>query len=470
MSNEETPRRWPRVLGAVLASSVLLLTGAATAGVYYFQGVVSNIESGTDGNFASESFSATPGDPINIVLMGSDTRDGANSSGYGSASEIQGARSDTTILLHVSGDRQRAMGVSIPRDSLVQLADCKGHNGEVVAGRVTRFNEAFDVGGPGCSVKTLEELTGVNISHYLVVDFAGFKDIVNAVDGVEVCLKKPIKDKDARLDLPAGVQTVKGEDALAYVRARKALGDGSDISRIERQQEFLSSAIRKATSMGVVTNPAMLADVLTAGTKSLTADPGLANFDSIRALAINLSEVKPSQVTFATVPINYNDDGGTVSWQTANADELWSAIKSDTPWPPGPSNGTDGEPLQTPTSAITVNGINATGTPGEARRAVELLGGVGYNEGELTTDPSTSLSEIRYNPDVAAQVQAARTLQASTGVAIQPTSTSTGAAITLVVGTNYDFALQPVRVKVTKSAATDAAKPRVASGEVVCAG
>lgn len=333
MSAEQQPvkkRRWSRILAAVLSVGILGATGTAAFMGYFYNQLEINADSSV--NWQSGK-GAEPGAPINIVLMGSDTREGKNSKGYGDPKLLEGARSDTTILLHISGDRTRALAVSIPRDSKVQLPMCKNKEGVMVGGQVDRFNEAFDIGGPSCTVKAIEQLTGIQADHFAVVDFTGFKRVVNALDGVEVCLEKAVDDPKSKLKLPAGKSVIKGEQALGFVRARQTLSDGSDISRIERQQEFLSSAMRKAVSLDTITNPVKLFEVLKATTSTLTTDPALASMDAMQELALNVSELRPDDVTFATVPIDYNDDMATVSWN-ANANALWDAIKNDQPWPP----------------------------------------------------------------------------------------------------------------------------------------
>lgn len=323
-------RHWGRIFAGFVSMCILAATGMSAFGFYFLNQL--DINADQSANWQATR-TAQPGDPINIILMGSDTREGKNSKGYGKPHEIEGARSDTTIILHVSGDRTRALAVSVPRDMMVDLPMCKNKDGAMVGGYQARINEAFDLGGPSCTVKTIEQETGIKADHFAVVDFTGFKGVVNALDGVEVCLEKAVFDKDSKLDLPAGKSVVKGEQALAFVRARKALADGSDISRIERQQEFLSSAMRKAVSLDTIKNPVKLYQVLEAATKTLTVDPGLASMEDMQDLAINLSELRPDDVTFATVPFVYNDDMATVS-MSPKAEELWTAIQYDQPWPP----------------------------------------------------------------------------------------------------------------------------------------
>lgn len=460
-------RKWPRVVTGVLSAAVLCATAGFGVVGHYALDIADNITVGNDGNFPTPISTPGPeaGAPINILVMGSDTREGKNAKGHGSAKDIVGARSDTTLLLHISGDRTRAMAVSIPRDSLVDIASCKDKDGKLVGGAPDRFNAAFMYGGPGCAVKTVQEQTGVQIDHYVVVDFTGFKGVVDALGGVEICLSKEVADPDSKLYLPSGKSLVKGEDALAFVRARETLSDGTDIARIQRQQDFLSSAIRKATSAGVLTNPAQLYQVLSAGTKSLTTDEGLANFDALQELALNISGVKPDSIVFATVPWMANSDEETISWVPSQADQLWDAMKTDSQWPPAATPGLDGKPLYTPPSEVTVNVYNATGIEGNGLKASQILEPEGYTiPVTSSTTKLVTTSTIEYNPASSEQTEMARTLATQTGATLKEVKRDpAGTSIKLLVGPDFPTKLKPVvTVKAPDSAAAPA-KPRKAS-------
>lgn len=457
-------------MAATLSCLTLVATAGCAGAVYLANGLTNEIQVGSDGNFQSVS-NVQPGAPINIVLMGSDTREGKGNSGkYGSKDDIAGARSDTTIILHISGDRQRAMAVSIPRDSRVTLPTCKAADGTTKGGVEDRFNAAFENGGPGCTVKAVQELTGIPIDHYVVVDFAGFKGVVEALDGVDVCLKHSVNDPDSRLVMAAGNHTVRGDTALAFVRARKQIGDGSDLGRIERQQEFLSSAIRKATSAGVVTNPAQLYSVLQAAAKSITTDPALANFDSMKDLALQMSEIKPSSIVFATVPTTYDDNFSTVSWVPSESKELFDALKYDQEWPIPPTTGLDGQPLRTAPADILINVQNASGITGEGTKYANILADERYQIGSITSASKKSQSVILYNPKIEDQAEAARTLSYATGVPTRETSSQTGTAITLLVGTDIPGTLKPVVATPKPSPAINGAKPRSAEKKICSEG
>lgn len=209
---------------------------------------------------------------LNVLVVGSDQRGGKNAK-YG---KFPGERTDTIMLAHISPKRDNAMVVSFPRDSMVQLPQCQAKQGlPGQQAHLGMINESFNSGGIACTWKTVESLTGIHVDHFVKVDFTGFKGMVDAVGGVEVCVPEPIHDKKALLTLPAGRQTLKGEQALGYVRTRYSLGDGSDIGRIQRQQMFIASMVKKVMSGETLTDPARLFGFLDAATKSVTTDPGL---------------------------------------------------------------------------------------------------------------------------------------------------------------------------------------------------
>ncbi|MER7584991.1 LCP family protein [Kitasatospora sp. NPDC097691] len=278
----------------------------------------------------------------NILLIGSDDRSGSNGS-YGGQAGTE--RSDTTILLHLAADRKHATAVSVPRDVMVTVPACEKPDGTRSKPVLMQFNQAFETGGPACSIRTVEQLSGIRIDHYVILDFSGFKTIVNAIGGVEVCVPQPIHDKDAKLDLPAGRQTLRGEQALGYVRARESLGDGSDTQRMGRQQQFLAALIRKVESQGVLLNPARLWPVLNAATSSVRADSGLSSLGALYDLTQDLRGIPSANVVFLTAPRRpYRYDSDRDEFVQPQTGQLFTALRDDLPVsvrPPGsaPSSG-----------------------------------------------------------------------------------------------------------------------------------
>ncbi|SCK11211.1 LCP family protein [Streptomyces sp. WMMB 322] len=294
-------RLWLRT--AAVGASVLVLTAAGLGWTLYNK-LDGNIRTdlGTERElkqYEAQRPDPSPGKAENILLLGSDSRRGGNSR-YGR--DQGGQRSDTAILLHIAADRRSATGVSLPRDLMVRIPACTGKDGSRTKARFAQFNTAFETGGAACTIRTVESLTGLRVAHHLVLDFTGFKSLVDRVGGVEVCLPGAVRDREAKLELPAGRQTLGGEDALGYVRARHGLGNGSDTDRMSRQQQFLGSLVKKVRSNGVLLNPAKLYPVLQSATSALTADQGLDSLSELYELAHGVRNIPEDQVRFLTVP------------------------------------------------------------------------------------------------------------------------------------------------------------------------
>lgn len=444
------PRRWGRIVTGVAAGAVL---ATSLAGIG-FDVLYDRLE----GNITAVDISEVVGrdtvparvideqgnyTPMNILLMGSDTRQGQTSNNFGDPDIYTGERSDTTILLHLSADRSFATAVSIPRDTWVMLPECpRTGSDERAGGFEGKFNTAFEIGGPGCTVKLVEQMTGLTIDHFAVVDFAGFTNVVNALGGVEVCLTQAVDDPQSKLVLPAGTSIVDGEQALAFVRARKTLGDGSDLSRIKRQQSFLSSMIREASSTQLLLNPVRLYSVLDAATSSLTADPGFAKLEVLQDVALSVRGMQPNDITFLTMPWVERGDGENVVMDSEAAAAVWQSMVDDEPWlKPGKDKGPK---LTVAPEEITVTVLNGSGVPGRAREVADALTAQGFTVVSVgdADRPDYATSEVRFGPD---STEAAKTVLAaltgSTGVEAADATT-----ITIVVGANYS-GVEDVNVK-----------------------
>ncbi len=436
-------RRWPKVVAAVASGAILAVTavGAGVTSVLgQLEGNITALDisdqtgstvTSTDSVVVDETTGETA--PFNVLLMGSDSRAGKGNKGYGSSSKFGTAeRSDTTILLHVSADRSQAVAVSIPRDTLIDLPTCKDSNGKPISGGTGKFNEAMSRGGPGCTLKAVENMTGMSIDNFMVVDFGGFKAITEAVGGVEICLSQPVNDPLSGLKLSAGKHIISGEEALAFVRARKTLGDGSDTSRIRRQQAFLSSMAKKVLSSGTLLNPAALLGVLNAATQSLTADPQLANIDNLRELVVSMKDLRPSNITFTTMPWYPAGDGANVLMNKKKAKALLTAIKNDTPWPPKAAN--DQPLLRTVPENIRVEVINGTGLKGAGKSAKKALREQGFIVVNVKNGDPVAATTIIYDPE---WDNSARTLAYSAGATMLEPVAGTGSTLQLVIGPDF---------------------------------
>ncbi|MFJ6073785.1 LCP family protein [Streptomyces sp. NPDC093065] len=328
-------RRRRRRLGIAGIAVVVLAGGASAVGWAVYAKLNGNITSDEAAatelaRYEKERPTSLVRGAQNVLLIGSDSRSGDGNSRYGRDSGTE--RSDTTILLHLAAGRDSATAVSLPRDLMVKIPACHRPDGSLTQPVFTQFNYAFATGGSACSIRTVEKLTGIRIDHHVVVDFEGFKEMVDALDGVEVCLRKPVDDKDAKLKLPAGRVTLDGEQALGYVRARKSLGDGSDTDRMDRQQRFLGALVNKVQSNGVLLNPVKLYPVLDAATSSLTTDPNLANLRGLYDLVRGLRGIPTERVQFLTVPReSYAGDANRDQLVQPDAEKLFTRLRTDEP-------------------------------------------------------------------------------------------------------------------------------------------
>ena len=428
----------------VAISSGVILIVASVAGIFGFaaRNLAENIEA-LEVIDSPRPVSETG--PLNILLMGTDTRTDQGG-GFGSEVEYGGpGRSDTTILIHLSNDRKSAIAVSIPRDSVVNIPACTKEDGTTVAERTDIFNSAFSSAGPACTVKTIETLTGITINHAVIVDFIGFSNVVDALGGIKICLTEAIDEpvqSGAGIQLPAGVQVVDGKDALGLMRARYTLADGSDLKRIERQQELLSLTIDQITDMNLITDLPALYRVLNAATSSLRMDPGLSDLDSLVTLSTSLSSMGSENVSFLTVPYELTPDGNRVQW-TESANQLWSAIINDTGWPPSevvavettaPSPETENIVVKpSDVSAIVLNGTRRAGF---AALTSDFLKTQGVNIAEVGNAPNkdTAESVIVHTSGNALKAQLIGQLLGISNIAEDPELT--GADVAIILGNN----------------------------------
>ncbi|GGC11136.1 transcriptional regulator [Cellulomonas carbonis] len=385
---------------ALLATAGLSFgaTGLAAAYVNIENNISTADISHLTGDRPQDSAASNPddldaGQPINLLVMGSDVRDGENATIGG---DVEGMRSDTTILVHISAERDRVELVSIPRDSHVDIPECERGDGSTTRARDTRFNEAFSLGGQSgevtdaaaCTIRTVQSLTGVAIDRWVVVDFAGFISMVDALGGIPMCIPTDMRSAEAGLDITAGQHVLDGPTALALARARKGvgLGDGSDTGRVERQQQLLAATVNEVLSKNLLTDFPALYRFLTAATRSLTSDPATGNITTLAGLAYSLRGVPSGNIHFMTVPFTpWPGDENQVEW-TSDADLIFERIAADEPVVaqapaagPTPTEGTDGTD-------------GTEGPPGTD-------GGTGTDGTGATPDPSTEPTVDTITPD-----------------------------------------------------------------------
>lgn len=313
----------------------LLLVGGAAAAYLYYDHLngnlsVTDIAGAGTGGFKKDQ-------AINILVIGTDKRSGAGNEGYGDKDSV--GHADTTILFHIAKDRSNATALSIPRDLITTIPDCPtkqpdGTTKTVRGAKGVRFNTSLGQEGrdAGCTMRTVKELTGIEVDNFMMVDFNAVKTLSTAVGGVPVCLEKDVDDEDSKLKLTKGEHKLEGEQALAFVRTRHAFGNESDLDRIKTQQQFLGSMMREMKSKETLTSPKKFFSLAEAATKSLTVDQGLGSIDKLTDLATELKDIDLKNITFTTLPVLDNPAEkvkATVVVNQGLADPLLQMIRGD---------------------------------------------------------------------------------------------------------------------------------------------
>lgn len=432
--------RWHRVLRwtAVVTTVVLV---AVTLGAYLeYRHLLGNIGredvTGLLGKRPPKYNSA-----LNILIIGSDSRAGSNVH-YGAG--VQGARSDTMMLMHISPRRNGATMLSFPRDSMVPQLACKGdgqgHPGQQADNTPEQLNATFNSGGAPCLWKTLEAITGVHIDHFVQLDFTGFQTMVNAVGGVNVCLPEAVHDPASKLNLSAGVHHVNGAQALAFVRLRH-IGTGSDLQRIQRQQYFMAALAKEALSSNVLGDPAKLYALANAVTKSLTVDTQLSVSNMVQ-IAQSMRSTKAESVRFISVPtVPDPNNPDRVDFDPTAATQLFNAIKFDqtvsrTPAKKTAKKGKASVPALKP-SQVKVQVLNGSTVAGLAAQTGSQLSQQGFNvTGTGNAGFSAPTTVIQYaSPH---DLPAARALLgALSGAQLQQVSTAQPGTVNLVLGPGF---------------------------------
>jgi LCP family protein required for cell wall assembly len=329
-------RRILRWFAVVVA---LLILGAAGAGYLYYEHLNSNLEKDQlnlgDNKLDKTAPNAEGQTPLNILLLGSDSRNSAENLRLGGSRTDVGRKplADVQMLLHVSADRSNMSVISIPRDTRVTIPKCTDpDDGTVYAeNTLNTINSSLQNGGPGCTVATWEELTGIPIDHFMMIDFAGVVDMADAVGGVPVCVKNNLYDAKSGLRLTKGETVVTGKQALQWLRTRHGFEDGSDIGRAKAQHQYLNSMVRQLKAGTKLTDPGKLRGLAEAATGALTVDEGLGTVKKLYDLGKDIKRVPTGRITMATMPwaADPQNPKAHVVPKPGDADTIFSLVRND---------------------------------------------------------------------------------------------------------------------------------------------
>lgn len=401
-------RRILRWSATVLAVVIL---GTAGAGYLYYRHLNGNIRS-DDLNLgdakdraATTRVNAAGQRALNILLIGSDARDTEENQKLGGAKDTFGGPplADVQMLLHVSADRSNMSVVSMPRDTLLDIPKCTDPDTRKTYAASTRAmtNESLGRGGPGCTVATWEKLTDIHIDHFMMIDFSGVVSMADAVGGVPVCVDANVYShtstgKGSGLKLAEGTHSIKGQQALQWLRTRYGFEDGSDLGRAKAQHMYMNSMVRELRSNAKLTSPNKLRKLAEAATSAITVDDGLGSITKMYDLATELQKVPTDRITMTTMPNRYV---GVRVEPTEDADKLFRLVREDialdgkdSPSPsPTPSPSPVVAPVASPDAQIAVQVHNGTGVRGRATAVAGVLTGKGF--AQAVVDPSAGTSE-----------------------------------------------------------------------------
>jgi LCP family protein required for cell wall assembly len=317
--------------------------------------------------------------PTNVLIAGSDSREGLTdeeivelSTGFDDGG---GERTDTILLLSFDGNDTALL--SFPRDLWVERCD----------GSVGRINVAQALGGPSCLVDTIERTSGLEVHHYTRMTFGGFRDVVDAVGGVELCLEDPIADQDAGIDLAAGCQRLDGADALGFVRVRKI---DNDLARIQRQQQFMRALASEITSPSTLLNPVRLWNTANDAGGAVSVSDSLGPFGLMR-VGVAARGLARGNVVTHTVPVEPDTTAGgaaVLNIRDAEAEALFARFRD--------GSVLDEDPSELQRSDVQLTVLNGAGVPGLAGQVAELLEGRGYQVTEVGNTEERSTTVIRH--------------------------------------------------------------------------
>lgn len=453
-----------RILRWVASVLSLLILGTAGAGYLYYERLNSKLRKDdlTLGHKMPEHQANSAGQtPLNILLIGSDARDSKENQQLGGAKSTFGGQplADVQMLLHLSADRSNISVISMPRDTVVKIPECKDPDTDktYAATGWTLTNESLGRGGPGCTVATWYALSGITIDHFMMIDFAGVVSMADAIGGVPVCVEKNVYSRNSTgqgsgLKLEAGTHPVKGEQALQWLRTRYGFGDGTDLARTRAQHMYMNSMVRELRRNTKLTDPNKLRKLAEAAIGALTVDKGINSVRQLFDLGEELKSVPTARITMTTMPNFYSERpgfAGKVEPQPGDAEQLFRMVREDIPLDgkapkkkPAATPAVSKDPAATPgeIAVMVQNGTGGDGRFAEKGRATAVAGilsakGFTQARADATTNPQEK-TVIRFsNAELEGDAQA---VAKSLGIPLTSVKKSTDVTgISLIVGADW---------------------------------
>ncbi|MDJ0380664.1 LCP family protein [Streptomyces sp. G-G2] len=501
------PRRGRRrVLRWVSSVLALLILGTAGAGYLYYRYMNGNIHTDVlnlgDSKLGGSKPNAFGQTPLNILLIGSDARDGKENQALGGAHDTFDGPplADVQMLLHLSADRSNMSVVSMPRDTLIKMPKCTDKDGKVYQASkgLVQTNESLGRGGPGCTVAAWQELTGIPVDHFMLIDFKGVVKMADAIGGVPVCVQQNVLSRTSEghgsgLKLPKGENVIQGEQALQWLRTRYGFEDGTDIGRTHAQHMYMNSMAREFRKNAKLTNPVKLNSLAQAAIDAMVVDTSLNKIDKLFDLSMELKKVPTGRITMTTMPWVYSTrEEGRVEPKPVEAEELFQMVRDDIALdgkgqPSGATSGAPSAPASAapsqpaadpaaPPAKIPVMVRNATGgkagpeskVKGRSTEVAALLADKGFTKAVVDNQAAAEdTTVIRYaGLDQAGDAQAVATALGLPASSVQRSTEVTG--ITLFVGKDWRTGAAPAPAAPPLNKAPDSARPLNGDNDKEC--
>jgi LCP family protein required for cell wall assembly len=456
-----TPTRRPVLAAKILVAAVAFLLFAGTAlswgALRWMESTVRPVDALDPTSGSIVDAAAQAGDDTVVVL--------GTASGSSGDTARTGTRTDTVVLTHVAASGDRVVTVSLPTDLEINRPPCQrwdqnaaAYLDETVPAETrTTLGSAYEVGGPRCTVRAVQQLTGLAVTRFVALDMPGVKDMVDALGGVEVCVERPVVDDRLGPVVPqAGTTTLDGEQAVRFAEASAVPTDSSPaFGQAQRQQRLLAAVFGEALSTRVLLSPGTTRDVVTALGHSMLADN--AGMQDLLALSTAQRRLDADGVTFVPLPVSgVPNTRGNLELRTGDANELFSAIRKDRPLPESVTAPAARSSAAAPDS-VTVDVLNAAGRDGLATQIGTTLRGLGYGVGAVSNAPEPSADTlVKFSPDRSAQAQAIAGLVPTARLV---PDTGTSGSLQLVLGTSFDGAVRTPALGAVAPAAQPATAP-----------